>query len=988
MDWNTAEAGSTYKNFKITKNENIPEINSRLIELTHIATGASVMHIANDDPENLFCLSFQTIPSSSNGIAHVLEHTVLCGSKKFPVHDPFFCMARRSLNTYMNALTGSDFTCYPAATQIKKDFYNLLDVYLDSAFYPKLDFFSFLQEGHRLSFADENNLNSPLIYKGIVFNEMKGALSSPNARLNEAINQNLFPETTYGVNSGGDPKDIPSLTHEELKKFHSNYYHPSRCLFFFYGSFPLDEHLEFISGRVLDHCEKQKPLEPVAAQKRFHQPRRITATYPQTDEDNPEGQAYLSFAWLTTNVLNQEEILALSIADIALMDTDASPLKKEFMKTGLCSQAYAYLDPDIYDVPFVITLKGCNASKADVLEKILFDTIQSIVKNGIPKNQVRSAMHQLEFHRSEITGDGAPHGLNLFMRSALIKLHGANPNEGLCIHSLFKRLKEKIKEDERYFEKLIQKYFIDNNHFLRVVMTPDPKLPEKEAEQEEERLKTTKEKLSKQDLDEIFNQEKQLQEFQEEQDKEDPNILPKLSITDIPKIAKEYPLEHQKHEQLDVYHHDTFTNSIVYADLIWNIPKMQESDMWLLRLYTTILPQMGAGGRDYQDNLEFIQENLGGFGTSLSLNIQADDCNQYSPTFHVRGKSLYRKSKELFQLLYDTTQSVDFNDKTRLKEVFLKHFNGLQSSITQSSLRYAISLSASGLTEPAKLNNLWSGLDYYKKIRQCAKDYQQQESFIIEKLMEIHHKLQQMSEINLVLSCDDKMYASLKASSFYDLKKLQTSAETEKLSVSKPSHIQSHAKLIASPIAFTSKVFHTIPYTHPDAPALGIAANLFDHLTLHRLLREQRGAYGGGATYNGQTGNFSFYSYRDPNIATTIQAFNQAVSKVLDGKFDDFNIEQAIFEKFQSIDAPISPGSQGRLAHGWLQEGKTLERRQSHRDKLLSLTKNDIISATEKHIATHMHNGATIVFAGQELIDKENERLKHMGIPIFEAEKI
>lgn len=988
MDWTTAEVGDTYKNFRITKNHEIKEINSRIIELTHIPTGASVMHIANDDPENLFCLSFQTIPTSSNGIAHILEHTVLCGSEKFPVHDPFFCMTRRSLNTYMNALTGSDFTCYPAATQVKKDFYNLLNVYLDATFHPKLEYFSFLQEGHRLSFAEENNPDSPLTYKGIVYNEMKGALSSPTTRLHEVIHSNLFPKTTYGVNSGGDPKDIPSLTHQELKEFHSRYYHPSRCLFFFYGSFPLDEHLDFISEGVLDNSDKKAPLPPVPAQQRFHRPRRVEATYPQTDEDNADDQAYLAFSWLTTNVLNQEEILALSIAEIALMDTDASPLKKALMKSGLCTQAYAYLDPDIYDVPFFITLKGCKTSSADILEKLLFDTMHSVVANGIPKKLIESAMHQLEFHRSEITGDSAPYGLSLYMRSALIKHHGADPDEGLCIHTLFERLNKKLEEDEHYFESLIQKHFIDNNHFLRVLMTPDPKLSQTESQEECDKLKSIKEGLSKEELEKIIDQEKQLKQYQQEQDEEDPDILPKLTIDDIPKKVREYSLDHYKHNHLDVYYHETFTNSIVYADLIWPLPMFQESDMWLLRLYTTLLPQMGCGGRNYEDNLEFIQENLGGFSTYLSLNTQADDCNKYLPTIHVRGKALYHKSKQLFQLMYDATHSVDFADKSRLKEVFFKHFTGLQSSLTQGSLRYAINLAASGLTEPSKLNNLWSGIDYYKQIRKCAQEYDQTEGFLADKLTEIHTKLQQMSQASLVLSCDRKMHDTLKASSFYDLEKLGPLVETQQLSISKPSTVQSHAKVIASPIAFTSRIFHTVPFTHPDAPALSIVANLFDHLTLHRALREQGGAYGGGSTYNSQTGNFCFYSYRDPNIVTTIQAFSEAVEKIVDGKFDDFAIEQAIFEKIQSLDAPISPGSRGRLAHSWFIEGKTKERRQAFRDRLLALSKEDIIEATKRHIVPHIQIGTTIVFAGQELIDKENAQLKQQGMPVFEAQKI
>jgi Zn-dependent M16 (insulinase) family peptidase len=257
------------------------------------------MHIATEDPENLFCLSFQTIPDTSNGVAHILEHTVLCGSQKFPVKDPFFAMNRRSLNTFMNALTGADFTCYPAASQVPKDFYNLLEVYLDAVFHPDLKELSFLQEGHRLEFTNPADPQSPLEYKGIVYNEMKGALSSSSARLAEAINQSLFPDVTYGINSGGDPKDIPKLSYKELKEFHQKFYHPSRCLFFFYGNMPLESHLDFIAKHTLDQTEKQPPLPPLPLQPRFKEPVYRTLSYPIAPEEDPTDKALIGLTWLT-----------------------------------------------------------------------------------------------------------------------------------------------------------------------------------------------------------------------------------------------------------------------------------------------------------------------------------------------------------------------------------------------------------------------------------------------------------------------------------------------------------------------------------------------------------------------------------------------------------------------------------------------------------------------------------------------------------------
>ncbi|MFQ5730013.1 MAG: insulinase family protein, partial [Waddliaceae bacterium] len=308
-----------YKQFKITRIVDLSGIKCTLRELVHIPTGAQVMHIKNDDSENVFCLSFQTVLDSSNGVAHILEHSVLCGSEKFPVKDPFFAMTRRSLNTFMNAFTGADFTCYPAASQVSKDFYNLLEVYLDAVFKPNLRELSFMQEGHHLEFANPADPSTPLEFKGVVFNEMKGAMSTPDSRLSEALDETLFPDITYGYNSGGDPKIIPQLTYQQLLDFHAQYYHPSRCLFFFYGNLPLEGHLDFIEEHVLKGVKKKESLPTISDQSRFTAPRRKTVGYPFPAEDDPHEKTLITFSWLTCHILEQEELLALNILSLVLL---------------------------------------------------------------------------------------------------------------------------------------------------------------------------------------------------------------------------------------------------------------------------------------------------------------------------------------------------------------------------------------------------------------------------------------------------------------------------------------------------------------------------------------------------------------------------------------------------------------------------------------------------------------------------------------------
>lgn len=971
--------GQVYRQFKLTQAIEIPELQCLLRELIHEPSGARVMHIENEDPENLFCLSFQTLPYNSNGVAHILEHTVLCGSQKFPVKDPFFAMNRRSLNTFMNALTGADFTCYPAASQVHKDFYNLLEVYLDAVFHPLLNEFSFLQEGHRLEFSQPLDPTTPLELKGIVYNEMKGALSAATARLSEAINETLFPNVTYGYNSGGDPKDIPRLTYKELKEFYQTFYHPSRCLFFFYGNMPLEQHLDFIAEHTLNHTPKLSLLPPIPLQPRFTSPIYRELTYPITPNGDIKEKSLIAWGWLTCHILEQQDALALNILEIILMDTDASPLKMALLQSGLCKQVNSFIDVELNEIPWGITLKGCDPENADALEELINETLKRIAQEGIPLQIIENAIHQLEFHRSEITGDHAPFGLSLFMRSALLKQHGADPTEGLMIHSLFNRLRQITLADPHYFSHLIKKYLFDNPHFIRIVMKPDPQQGAREAQAERDILAAIQTSLSSNQIQVLLDQAAQLAEFQKKQEEEDIEILPKIALSDIPLSAKDYPLIQEKLGKLTVFHHHVFTNDIVYADLIFNLPNLKEQDLAYLRLFTIVLTQVGCAARSYQENLEYMQGNTGGIGAGISLNLQAANHHQFFPSFHLRGKALYRKAAKLFPLLHEMVSTAQLNNLKRLKEIIVKHFTGLESRINQSALKYAINLSASALNEASRIANDFYGLSYFWKIRDLVKDFDRQGPYILAKLQEIQEQVTCLEDPHLVISCDGAMYNQLKTYGFYGLSDIETSPYQPWQGKISLSPISPQGRVIASPVAFIGKVFPTVSYTHPDAPALNIASFLFDNLTLHAKIREQGGAYGGGAVSNPMSGNFYFYSYRDPNIVSTFKAFDEAVQNVIQGNFDEAELEEAKFEMIQGLDSPVSPGSQAEIAYGWWREGRSFDIRQAYRNKLLALTRKEVIGAVEHIIFQNMNQGMPVVFAGKELLEKANQELLAEG---------
>lgn len=970
--------GQTYRDFKVTKAIEISELQCHLCELVHEPSLAQIVHISNDDPENLFCLSFQTIPETSNGVAHILEHTVLCGSKKFPIKDPFFAMSRRSLNTFMNALTGADFTCYPAATQEPKDFYNLLEVYLDAVFHPNLQKFSFLQEGWRLEFSTPNDPTTPLEYKGIVFNEMKGAMSSPEARLEELIHQALFPDITYGYNSGGNPQDIPSLTYEELKAFHKKFYHPSRCLFFFYGDMPLEKHLDFIEKEILKDTTKQPPLPPIPRQPRFISPRYVTGTYPISPEEEGD-KTLIAFGWLTCEILNQEEVLALSIIEFALLDTDASPLKKALLKSGLCKQISSHIDSELSEMPFIITLRGCDEKNAPIIEILIKTTLERIASEGIALQQIENALHQMEFHRSEITHDHGPFGLSLFMRSALAKQHGAHSESGLYIHSLSELIRKRHLGNPNYFSDLIRKYLCENPHFAQVVLVPSPTMASEEIAQERGILESIKASLSPSETEKIISQAEKLSAFQEMQEEADENVLPKVTLADVSKTPRDYSLQQEQVGNLEIFYHNTFTNGIVYADLIYDLPEISEEELPFVRLFAYLITQMGCGPRNYSENLEYIQEHTGGVKAALMFNLQAHNPISFSPSLCIRGKALHRKAPKLFQLFIDITQKIDFTDHTRLREVISKLLITLQNGVHHHSLQYAINLSSSCLDLPSRIAHAWYGLEFYYTIKKLQENFDKSIPELANILLQLQKRMLCLEKPHLVLTCEAEFYDTLKQHHFYGLDAIPTKRFPPWKADYSLHKIPSQGRITASPVAFTGRVLKTIPYTHPDAPALQLAAFLCNNLILHTKIREQGGAYGSGAVANSIAANFYFFAYRDPNITTTLEAFDEALLEIGKGNFEESDLEEAKLEMLQGLDAPITPGEHGSFAYSWMREGRSYDVRAQFRTRLLTLTVAEVTTAVKAHLVPHISSGVTVVFAGKELLEVENKLLQEIG---------
>lgn len=972
---------NNYKNFQLKKAVDIAELQLTLIELEHLPTGAQVLHLANSDEENVFNISFRTYPSCSNGVAHVLEHIVLCGSEKFPIKDPFFSMTRRSLNTFMNAFTGPDFTCYPAASQIKADFYNLLEVYLDAVFHPRLREISFLQEGHHLEFAKPKDPLSALKIKGVVYNEMKGSMANPDHRLEESLFESLFSDLSYRFNSGGNPTDIRNLTYNDLKTFHEKFYHPSQALFYFYGNLPLEGHLDFLEEKVLKGVIKNPPLTPQPIQKRLQAPICKTHYYPFTQKEEIKEKTLIAWGWLTLPGADEAEILALSVIDMALMGTDAAPLRHALLQSNLCKQVDTSLEEELSEIPFILVCKGCPEDAADKLEKLLRENLAKIAEEGIPSHLIVGAIHQLEMSKKEITGTSTPYGLSLFFRSGLVKQQGKSAEEELKIHSLFKKLHDLLK-DPLYLSQLIRNHLLNNPHCVRLVMHPDATLAAKELQEEEEYLKIMQQKLKEEDKQKILLQAQALKKYQEE--KEDLNLLPELALSDIPPHCKDFPLKKESSKALTLYSHDCFTNEILYTDLFFNLPELPEEDLSYLRLFSLLIPELGCGGRDYKENLDFLFQHTGGVSCELDFFLSAEDPQRGDPALSFRGKGLYHKTDKLFTFFQELLGPIDFQDSARIQDLLKQHFEEMETSFQRSPLRYALNMATGSFSKPLRINNLWYGLDYFEKLKEVKAQFDIDPQILQKKLEELKERCLSLQGPDLVISATYDKVEELQKKGFYGLNTLKEKPfKPWKNEIQLPPPL-SQGRIITSPVAFNVLAFPTLPYTHPESPALSIASQIMENKMLHLRIREQGGAYGAGATHAATWGYFYFHSYRDPHIKATYEAIYEAVDELTRGNFNEEDLLEAKFSLLQVLDDPRAPGSRGGTAYAWMRSHRTKEKREKYRQELLKMDKEEIVHVAKTRILPKLPDAVRVSFASRELLEKENLAMGDKALPLYE----
>jgi len=927
--------------FELVKSQRIDSLNAQVEEYRHLKTGAQHIHLATESDENVFLVALRTVPEDSTGVAHILEHTALCGSEKYPVRDPFFMMIRRSLNTFMNAMTSSDWTAYPFASQNRKDFFNLLDVYLDAVFFSRLDPLDFAQEGHRLEFAEAENPQSPLTFKGVVFNEMKGAMSSVTSTLWHTMTKYLYPTTTYHYNSGGEPEHIPDLSYNQLLKFYKTHYHPSNAIFMTFGNIPAGELQQKIEQQALCRFEALDVVIDVADEKRYLAPVRVEEAYPYDEEGETEGKTHIVLGWLLGKTTNLMEAMEAHLLSSVLLDNSASPLLQalETSDLGDAPSPLCGLDDSQKELSFLCGIEGSDPHKADALEEMVLSVLSRVAEEGIPAEQVAASLHQLELQQREITGDGYPYGLHLLMTALTSATHRGDAIALLDLDPVLDQLRKNI-EDPDYIKDLARKLLLQNQHRVRLVMRPDPELSARKTEAEARRLQAIEGSLSEDDRQRIVDQAQALVNRQNQVD--DESILPKVGLDDVQRELSYTPWHQKLDSPCPVTTYQAGTNGLVYQQLIYQLPDFDEDLLDLLPLYSSVISELGIGEQSYLETQLQQSRLCGSIHGLLSARGTPSDLSNLKGFFTLSAKGLQTNHSAMTELMAATMETVRFDELDRIRDLVALRRTRMQKSITGHGHGLAMGAAASGINANSHLAYRWHGMEAVKAIK--ALDSSLSDSAVLkslaDKLSTIHQQIVQSPHQVLTVG-EEQRLTNYVANLGNHIKPCQTT-KIRPFSYLHPTNKVATLWKTSTQVNFCAKAFPTVSSAHPDAAALTVLGGFLRNGYLHKAIREQGGAYGGGATQDNVNGSFRFYSYRDPRMTGTLNDFDKSLEWLQNESHQWNRVEEAILGVVSSIDKPGSPAGEAKQTfHAELFEN-TRELREQFRNRVLEVKAADL----------------------------------------------
>ncbi|KAK2188953.1 hypothetical protein NP493_119g07062 [Ridgeia piscesae] len=929
----------------------VPELYLTAVMLTHDNTRAQHLHIAREDANNVFGVAFRTTPMDDTGVPHILEHTSLCGSERFPVRDPFFKMLNRSLSTFMNAFTASDWTMYPFSSQNKQDFENLLSVYLDAAFFPRLRETDFRQEGWRLEHENLQDANSPIQFKGIVFNEMKGVFSNSQNLFAQKAQNLLCPSHTYSVVSGGDPIAIPDLSWQQLRDFHKSHYHPSNSRFYTYGNFELERHLELINEHALKKFSRIEVDTSVPLEKHWHQPREaVISCNPDPLAPDPSKQTTVAVCFLLGDITDTFESFTLSILGSLLVSGEKSPFYQSLLEANIGSDFSPVLgyEGDTKEASFSVGLQGIREEDEARVRQIISDTIDSVIEKGFEAERVDAILHKIELG---LKHQSTQFGLHLGVSLLPVWTHDGSPTTALQVNTHVEHFKEALANNPKFLQDKVKQYFKDNQHRLTLTMKPDEEFEMKRQKMEEKKLAEILGALSEQDRSSIYEKGLELAEIQSKT--EDLSCLPTLKVSDIERESEATELSTVYTGGVPVQLCVQPTNRVTYFRAVSDMGSLPAHLEPFVPLFCNVVTKMGAGSMDYKDLSERIDLTTGGLNVSTHVMDHHTDEHLYEKAIAFSSYCLDRNVDKMFELWTEIFNRLDLSDIGRLTTLVMMGAAELAGSLAGAGHMYVMAHSASSLTTSAQVKETMSGITQVTLMKSVAemKDL----TAVVQHLKDIAGHLLTAQHLRCCLNATPDAIESATKMTEKFISSLPSPVSQPpdqnnmsrymKDSTFKPSPHETHFQLPFQ-VNYVARSVKTVPFTHADFASLRILGRLMTAKYLHREIREKGGAYGGGASGN-SPGVLSFYSYRDPNSMKTLEAFDGAVDWAVNGSFTQADIDEAKLSIFSQVDMPVPPGEKG-LRKFLFDIDDAM--RQRHREQLFAVSRDDLVNVAQQYL--------------------------------------
>jgi len=934
----------------------VEERNTKAIQYEHIKTGARVLVLKNDDENKSFVISFPTPPEDNTGVAHILEHSVLCGSEKYPVKEPFIELVKGSLQTFLNAFTGSVETYYPVASQNRRDLYNLIDVYLDAVFFPRLTPEVLQQEGWHLELSDDGKT---LSYKGVVFNEMKGAHASADREIYEHLERHLLADTPFHHDSGGAPRNIPDLTWEYFEGFHKKYYHPTHSLTVVYGDDDSNETLRTLDS-YFSRFERAEPLPKLPLQHRFSEPRKHTVSLP--GEKSEEDEVRIATGWLISDTIGTRETLAYNMLSYVLVGTPASPLRQRLVDSGLVKDISGGAQQEL-QISFILGLKGVSPDNVDKTEALVTDILTDLSQNGIPSGAIEAALNSFEFALRENNSGSFPRGLALAFEALTGWRYGEDPINRLYFEDDLQEIRKSV-ESGGFFEKLIAEKLLNNTHKVTVVGVTDPDLTARETKEEEERLEDLRLTLTDADHGYIVETNERRQAWQDTPNsKEDLATLPSLTLGDLDKKIRTIPSRLEKVAGVDMYAHDLFTNGIVYLDLAFDLTGVDMETLPYTKLLCRSLLEMGTAKRDYIDLLQEIGKSTGGISIRPTFTVHRTTKETIAKVL-VRAKATLHQFPALISLLQEILGQPNLRDIGRFKSILNEEQSRLSSSIIPGGSRYA----------EARLKSLFHGADYAEEVSSglsylpfikglnAKKDAEFEAG--LDGMKTIYNSVFRRSGLILNITADTDSIAKVQP----ELEALVNSlpdAPAKAASWSPRPLVAHEGVVIPSPVNFVGAALNLYESGYEWSGSIDCITRYINTVWLWEQVRVKGGAYGGSARFDSSTGACTFTSYRDPNLDGTLERFKETADVLSEIELDAEALERLTIGTIGGLDAYQLPDSKGFTSFVRELIGETDEARQLRRDQVMYLSEKDFREFGQV-LKSAFANSYAVVLAGKE----------------------